>query len=276
MMVGIDPYGGTDPRASSVVWNWDKHNPAWWGPYDTYSSTVPVMVTARAYTVTFFLRAVTRQPTRFDDVYFDAASLTASFPLEWQIDQAQEWPLSTSITIALQAPLSLTQMSAALQDPLGQLSPIESLGSSATAPYTLAWRFTPHSAGSYRFQLSAHELPDPLVKAIEVQALPFSLVQDQLFSGTPSDTALITYALSSPVMLTNLSALVSDAQNQTLSTTWVLSDFTAGRYLAVGAFGAKSSGRHTVTLNAAEFTQPFVQRVLVIAARVYLPLVRRN
>ena len=83
-------------------------------------------VTAQSYTVTLFLRGVTRQPTRYDDIYFDTASLTYHFPIEWQIDQGRAWPLSTSITIGLQTPLSLTHVSVALQDPIGDLAPIDS------------------------------------------------------------------------------------------------------------------------------------------------------
>jgi hypothetical protein len=170
MLVGIDPHGGTDPRAASVVWNWDEDNPAWWGPYDYYSSTLPVTATAQSYTVTLFLRGVTRQPTRYDDLYFDSASLTYDFPIEWQTDQGQAWPLSTSITIGLQTPLSLTHVAVALQDPLGDPAPIDSLGSTATVPYTLEWRFVPALDGTYHFTVTAQELPDPLVKSIAVES----------------------------------------------------------------------------------------------------------
>ena len=145
-----------------------QNDPPWWGPYDYYSSTLPVTVTAQATTVTLFLRGVTQLPTRYDDLYFDTASLTYTFPLEWQIDQGPAWPLTTAITIGLQTPLSLTNMSVALQDPIGNLAPIDYLGSTATSPYTLSWRFVPERAGRYRFTLTAQELPDPLVQLIEV------------------------------------------------------------------------------------------------------------
>jgi len=277
MMVGIDPAGGMDPRAAAVVWNWDENNPAWWGPYDYYSPTLPVTVTAQSYTVTLFLRGVTRQPVRYDNIYFDAASLTTSFPVEWQIDQAQEWPLSTSITIGLQTPLSLTHVGVDLQDPIGNLTPIESLGSSATAPYTLAWRFVPTAEGSYRFTLTAHELPDPLVKSIALQTLPFSYEQDHLLAvGAISDSTLITYVLSSPITLMNFSSQVSDAFDSLLTTTPVFSNWDVGRYHFAWQFIAKSSGWHTVTLNADGFMQPFVRQLLVLAARIYLPVILRG
>ncbi len=277
MMVGIDPFGGTDPRAASVVWNWDESHPAWWGPYDYYSPTLPVTATAQSYTVTLFLRGVTRQPTRYDDLYFDTASLMYAFPLEWQVDQSGEWPLSTSITIGLQTPVSLTQISALLQDPTGNLVPIDPLGSAVTAPYTVAWQFVPALEGSYRFTVTAHELPDAVVKTIEVQSLPFSSQQDHVLSSSAlSDSTSITYMLSSPITLTNLSAVVSGTPGTTLTTTQVSSNFDAGRCYFVGQFTAESSGWHTVTLSADEFMQPFVRRILVVASQVYLPIVMRN
>ncbi len=277
MLVGIDPYGGTDPRAASVVWNWNASNPAWWGPYDYYSPTLPVTATAHSYTVTFFLRGVTQMPTRYDDLYFDTTRLTYRFPIEWQIDQGQEWPLTTAITIGLQTPVSLTHVSVALQDPIGQLGPIASLGSSANAPFTSSWQFTPTLAGTYLFTLTAHELPDPLTRTIAVQTLPFNYEQDHLLSSTAiSDAASITLLLSSPITLTDLSSSVSDPLGAPLTTTWVTSDFDLERYRVTWQFTAESSGWHTVTLNAAEFMQPFVQPVLVAASRIYLPMVLRD
>ncbi|HZY40833.1 MAG TPA: hypothetical protein VFF59_02435, partial [Anaerolineae bacterium] len=80
MMVGLDPTGGTEPRAATVVWNWDAANPAWWGPYDYYSSTAPALAIAQAHTVTLFLRAVTIQPARYNAAYFDDASFIYRVP----------------------------------------------------------------------------------------------------------------------------------------------------------------------------------------------------
>jgi hypothetical protein len=273
MMVGIDPYGGTDPRAATVVWNWDAASSPWWGPYDYYSSTVPAVAVAQAQTVTMFLRGVTVQPAKFNTVYFDTASLYV-YPLEWQIDQGPAWPLTTAITIGLQTPISLTNMSAVLQDPIGNLAPIDYLGATATAPYTYSWRFVPEGAGRYRFTLTAPELPEPQVQLIDVPALPFYYEQERLLSTKA--TTLITLGLSSPITLTNLTAEVVDAQNASLSTTLVYSNFETERYDVAWQFTAETPGAYAVTLNAAEFMHPFLQRILVALTRVYLPLVLRN
>jgi hypothetical protein len=268
MLVGIDPYGGMDPRASTVVWNWDENNPAWWGPYDYYSSTVPAVAVAQAHTVTLFLRGVTVQPAKFNTVYFDTASLTYEYPITWQIDQGRAWPLSTSITIGLQTPVSLTQLSVALQDPIGDLIPIDPLGS------TQNWRFVPALEGTYRFTVTAHELPDPLVKTIEVQTLPFHYWQDRLL--VPSDSVLITYVLASPIALTDLSSLITDPLGLSLTATLVSSDFVGDGYNFVWRFATRASGLHTVRLHADEFMSPFVRRGLAATARIYLPIVLRG
>ena len=274
MMIGIDPYGGTDPRAASVVWNWDGANPPWWGPYDYYSSTVPATATAQAYTVTIFLRGVTVQAAKFNTVYFDTASLTYDFPITWQIDQGSAWPLSSVITIGLQTPVSLTQLSAALQDPIGDLVPIDSLGSSVTVPYTIGWHFVPALEGTYRFTVTAYELPDPLVQTIAVPALPFSYQQEQLLS--PGESVPITFMLASPITLTNLSAWVTDALGLPLTATLLSADFVGDDYNFVWNFATATNGVHTVTLNAAEFMSPLVRFVLAATTRVYLPLVLRG
>jgi hypothetical protein len=271
MLVGIDPYGGTDPRASTVVWNWDEDNPPWWGPYDYYSSTVPVETVAQAHTVTLFLRGVTVQPAKFNTIYFDTASLTYDFPIAWQIDQGRAWPLSTSITIGLQTPVSLTQVSVTLQDPIGSPVPIDPLSS------TQSWHFVPALEGAYRFTVTAHELPDPLVKLIEVQPLPFGYQQDQLLSSrVPSDSALITYVLASPITLTHLTSLITDPLGLPLTAAVVSSDFVGDGYNFVWYFTAEAGGWHTVTLHADEFMSPFVRHVLAATARIYLPIVWRD
>jgi hypothetical protein len=274
MLVGIDPYGGADPRAATVVWNWDEANPLWWGPYDYYSSTVPAVAVAQAHTVTIFLRGVTVQPAKFNTVYFDTARLTYDFPITWQIDQGPAWPLSTAITIGLQTPLSLTQVGVTLQDPIGDPAPIDPLGSSITVPYTVSWRFVPALEGAYRFSVTAYELPDPLAHPIDVQTLPFSYWQDRLLG--PSDTVLITSALASPITLTNLSSLVTDPVGLPLTTTLVSSDFNGDGYDYVWQFTAEAGGVHTVTLNAEDFITPFVRRVLAATSRIYLPIVLRS
>ena len=110
-----------------------------------------------------------------------------------------------------------------------------------------------------------------------MQTLPFSYEQDHVLAvGAISDSTLITYVLSSPLTLTDLSSQVSDALDSLLTTTPVFSNFDLGRYYFAWQFTAESSGWHTVTLNADEFMQPFVRPLLVLASRIYLPVILRG
>jgi hypothetical protein len=229
---------------------------------------------AQAQTVTMFLRGVTVQPAKFNTVYFDTASLTYTFSLAWQIDQGPAWPLTTAISIGLRTPVSLTNISAMLQDPIGNLAPIDYLGVTAMTPYTYSWRFVPEGAGRYRLTLTAPELPDAQVQLIDVPALPFYYEQERLLST--EETTLITLSLSSPITLSNLTAAVVDVQNTPLSTTLVYSNFETDRYDVDWQFTAEAPGVYTVTLNAAEFMAPFLQPIVAASARVYMPLVWRN
>ncbi len=115
------------------------------------------------------------------------------------------------------------------------------------------------------------------MKLIEVQTLPFSYRQDYLLSpAMVSDTTLITYSSSSPITLTNFTSIVKDPFGAPLAPTLVSSQVAGGRYDLTWQFTARVSGWHTVRLNAAEFMQRFARRVLVVATRIYLPLVLRS
>ena len=66
--VGIDPHGGTDPFADTVVWS------SAWAIYNHFAP-VAVTTTARASMVTVFLDTRLRWAFRNNDAYWDAASL---------------------------------------------------------------------------------------------------------------------------------------------------------------------------------------------------------
>jgi len=67
--VGIDPTGGTDPWADSVVWGQGAHI------YNVYAQVPAVQATAQGTKVTVFLRSTVLWPYKHCDAYWDAASL---------------------------------------------------------------------------------------------------------------------------------------------------------------------------------------------------------
>jgi hypothetical protein len=63
--LGIDPLGGTDPYADSVVWGQGAHI------YNAYQQVPAVTTTAMGPTVTIFLRSFTLWPFNNNDAYWD-------------------------------------------------------------------------------------------------------------------------------------------------------------------------------------------------------------
>jgi hypothetical protein len=68
--VGIDPTGGLDPFANTVVWGSGAHI------YNSYSQVPAVKATAVSETITLFTRARTEYPFKHNDAYWDDARLT--------------------------------------------------------------------------------------------------------------------------------------------------------------------------------------------------------
>ncbi|MBP7687701.1 MAG: hypothetical protein KA765_07330 [Thermoflexales bacterium] len=275
MLVGIDPTGGTEPRAPTVVWNWDEANP-WWGPYDYYSSTVPVVTVAQAHTVTLFLRAVTIMPAKFNAAYFDDASLEYSFPISFSAAVEGQWPLPVTATLAVQTPVSLTQVTATVDS--GE--PIEWVDTTETNATSFAhWRFVPQQAGRHIVTLSAAELAAPIVQTVDVPVIPLTIQQDQLLlTGEVTDTqpVWITLTLHSPITLSEPTATLTDPLGLPLSITLNFSEFLDPIIDYQWSFTTAITGWHTVSLSATEFTQPLTRSILAANARVYLPISMRN
>jgi hypothetical protein len=276
MMVGIDPYGGIDPRASSVVWNWDEANPPWWGPYDYYSATQPVMAVAQAHTVTMFLRGVTINPTRYDNIYFDTASLVYSFPIDAVVEQDQPWPLPVAMTITVHAPVSLTEVNVVVVDPGGVSLPITFTGTKwVDSTYHSRWRFNPSIEGRHVFTLTAYELVAPLIQEMDVQSLGTHYVQDALLPRdgmTPTEPVLITFTMFAPISLTNVTSILTDPWGAQRPITFVSADYFTPTYNYQWQFAPIITGWHTLSLNADQFMQPLIRSVLAASERIYLPI----
>jgi hypothetical protein len=71
-LVGIDPYGGEDPTADSVVWGEVRHI---YGGSNGEFGRVEVEAVAESDTITVFLRSVVMMPFKHCDAYWDDASL---------------------------------------------------------------------------------------------------------------------------------------------------------------------------------------------------------
>lgn len=67
--VGIDPTGGINPAAQTVVWGKERHN------YNEYTEPITVRAMAYGQTITVFLRTSTVWEFKHNDAYFDEATL---------------------------------------------------------------------------------------------------------------------------------------------------------------------------------------------------------
>jgi hypothetical protein len=271
MIVGVDPYGGINPRSQNVIWNWNATSPQWWGPYDYYSSTLPVTATAKASTVTLFLRGITVIPVKFDDMYFDTASLIYSLPISVTTRQDRPWPLTSSVTITLQAPISLTQLNASLADPNGLSIPLTYLGTTGVTPTFISrWTFSPAIAGAHLFTLTATQLPNPVAQPINVSVMQYNYAQDHLPPPSP-----ITFTLYSPISLTGITSVLTDPLGSLTTFNYIGSNYISPTYAFQWAFTSTITGVYTLDLFANQFTRHWLIPILAASSRAYLPLIMR-
>jgi hypothetical protein len=188
------------------------------------------------------------------------------------VTQNQGWPLPVTITVDAQTPVSLTQVVATVIDPNGLGLPVTwTATTSDTSSYHSRWQFNPIVAGRHVFTLTAFELTSPLLQPINVQPLTLTYYQDQLLVSGSSP--LITFTLYSPISLTNLTEVITDPLGATLPATLTSSSFVSPTYVWQWQFAPTITGTHALRLTADQFTQPWLQSILVASNRVYLPLI---
>ncbi len=89
--IGIDPYGGTDPDASSVVWSWTD-------PLDRRWRELQVTAVAASSTITVFARTFNLYAHTNCLSFYDAFGLTVANPIK--VTGVSTRPGSTSATIS--------------------------------------------------------------------------------------------------------------------------------------------------------------------------------
>jgi len=154
--VGIDPTGGRDPYADTVVWGQGAHI------YNAYHRVPPVEAVAEGNTVTVFLRSRTLWPFKHNDAYWDDVVLEivghevqAALSFEPEEPQAER-PVQVLAT-STQAP---TDVGLEVTGPDGERVPVEE------APVELSpeggawrWTFVPGAAGTYHVALVVEGRP---------------------------------------------------------------------------------------------------------------------
>jgi hypothetical protein len=115
--VGIDPTGGTDPEADTVVWGRGAH------VYNVYAQLPSAEAEAQADTVTVFLRSKTLWPYKHNDAYWDAVELVAvdgEVPPEVRLSHEPATPqVGKAVTVEARSQSALTDVDLVVRGPSG-------------------------------------------------------------------------------------------------------------------------------------------------------------
>ena len=97
---GIDPYGGDDPFADTVVWGVGAH------VYNAYKQIPPVTVKAQTDFVTVFIRSTVKYPLEHCDAYFDDCEIEIeAAPTPAVCPKPREgWTERTTVLVHFDAP----------------------------------------------------------------------------------------------------------------------------------------------------------------------------
>jgi hypothetical protein len=191
--VGIDPTGGINPLADTVVWGRGAHI------YNEYAQIPAVEATAQAATVTVFLRSKTLWPFKHNDAYWDDAELVVVGDEGAETPEVElgRWPtnpkVGETVTIGARCQTELSDVSLLIRQPSGAtLSHIPAAVGSQGDWYT--WSFTTAPLG----EVGAHNLLFSAAGGVEVTGSFEGEPVDQPRRGTPRDQYDRTYVLLPP------------------------------------------------------------------------------
>ena len=123
--VGIDPTGGTNPYASTVVWGRGAHI------YNKHAQTPPAEATAQSATVTVFLRSKTMWGFKHNDAYWDDVELVVVSGGDHEVEPPVEPPpvelsheptdlkVGQAVTIKARSNTGLTNVRLEVRQPSG-------------------------------------------------------------------------------------------------------------------------------------------------------------
>jgi len=186
--VGIDPTGGTDPYANTVVWGQGAHI------YNEFHQVPAAEAVAQAGKVTAFLRSRTLWPFKHNDAYWDDALLeavTVAPQVEISFEPAQPqarqtvWATVTSTQEHRNAELTVTGP----QGDAVEVRPVQPQGENSI----WRWTFNPVRAGDYQVDFTVEGGAQRLAQAtLVVSPEPVSA------RGLPREQYERTYVLLPP------------------------------------------------------------------------------
>lgn len=149
--LGIDPRGGTDPYAETVVWGQGAHI------YNAYRPVPPVEAVAQAERVTVFLRSRTLWPFKHNDAYWDDVHLRVVGPTQWvRISFEPPEPRAQQLVqVLVTSSVQYENTNLEVMGPAGVVPVLERSVEPPPDGYAWGWAFVPAMPGSYRAVFTA-------------------------------------------------------------------------------------------------------------------------
>jgi len=151
--VGIDPTGGTNPFADTVVWGQGAH------VYNEHAQPPPAEATAQADVVTVFLRSRTLWPFKHNDAYWDDASLVAVEPEEATIAFEPAQPeVGDAVSVKVTSARAYVHVGLEVTDPDGAgVATRDSSVGTTDGKHVWQWTFTAQKAGVHHVRFTASQ-----------------------------------------------------------------------------------------------------------------------
>jgi hypothetical protein len=191
--VGIDPTGGINPLADTVVWGRGAHI------YNEHAQVPAVEATAQSDTVTVFLRSKTLWPFKHNDAYWDDAELFVVGEEAPEMPEVElgHWPadpkVGQKVTVGARCQTELSEVSLLILQPSG--------ATLSHAPATVGtqddwftWSFTTAPLT----EVGQHNMLFSAADGVEVTGSFEGEPADQPRRGTPRDQYDRTYVLLPP------------------------------------------------------------------------------
>lgn len=188
--LGIDPTGGTNPRADSVVWGQGAHI------YNAYRPVPPVEAVAEASTVTIFLRSYVLWPFKHCDAYWDDLHLEVVTSAPWMemTFNPQEPQVDELLTVIVSSNRDYEDVGLEVTDPDGEAVVAGEIPFSPPPDiHQWRWTFTPQMAGNYTIAFTAAGGSERL---LETELTVRSAPQEEW--GLPRVQYVRTYVLLPP------------------------------------------------------------------------------
>jgi hypothetical protein len=261
--LGIDPTGGTDPFADTVVWGRGAHI------YNEYAQVPEVQTTAQGGTVTVFLRTKTIWAFKHNDAYWDDANLVdedvpADVQLSWE---PVEPVVGATVRVSVTSDHSYDETGLEVKDPGGAhvavVGPfVDQVGNRTR----WRWTWVPDRAGSHhvRFtggpgvQVTAEASLDVQVPTTKKVRLSFELQE-------PTAGDDVGVAVSSLVDVAGPTLTVTAPGGAPVSVGDVKVTAVDGLYVWQWIFVAESSGTYHIRFTAeGDLVEP-AEGTLVVA-----------